>query len=49
MDLKEDQYLDSGDFEGVLDLGFSFGFIGKIAFCCWFCSGSAIEGVEVAK
>jgi hypothetical protein len=29
-DLKEDQYLDSGVFDGVLALGFSFGFVGKV-------------------
>ena len=29
-DLKEDQYLDSGLFDGVLALGFSFGFVGKV-------------------
>lgn len=28
--LKEDQYLDSGVFEGVLGLGLSFGFTGKV-------------------
>ena len=39
MDLKDDRYLDFWDFEGVLDLSFSFGFIGKIVFC----SGYAIE------
>lgn len=43
-DLKEDQYLDSGDFDGVLDLGFSLGFTGKIldrvVFCwCWSAMG----------
>ena len=30
LDLKEDQYLDSGVFEGFLDLALSLGFTGNV-------------------